>query len=332
MIMGYSEEERPMVVDFHIHYAPEKLVRARLGNESFKLVYSNGIPSYSFHPRLYQLEKHVEAMERSGIDRAYLSSAPGIEGGNLEVGRMINDDLAAWEKRFPSRIKGLAHVPPLGGPEAFDELKRAITGLGFAGVAIASIVEGRELDSEELFPFYELVEKMGAFLFIHPCLAVPALGSFEDFDLARAVGREFNLVMGTIRLINGGILERFPGLKIIMSHLGGGIAALLGRVRNYQNREFWGTAGDPRHGKNPPKPFDHYLDMMYFDTGGFFGHLNAVKTALLELSPNRLVFGTDYPQEIRSTETMKGFVEDLRTLGPGVGDAILSGTAAALKA
>jgi len=321
-----------MIVDFHIHYAPEKLVRDKLGNEPYKLVYSKGIPSYSYHPRLYEVEKHVVAMERAGVDCAYISSAPGIEGGNLDLCKMINDDLASWEKRFPSAIRGLAHIPPLGGPAAFDELKRAAADLGFAGVAMASIVEGRELDSEELFPFYALVEELGLFLFIHPCLAVPAVGSFEDFDLARAVGREFNLVMGTIRLINGGILERFPGLKIIMSHLGGGLAALLGRVRNYQNREFWGTAGDPRHGKNPPKPFDHYLGMMYFDTGGFFGHLNAVKTALLELSPNRLVFGTDYPQEIRSAEVMKGFVEDLKTLGPGVGDAILSGTAAALKA
>ena len=183
---------------------------------------------------------------------------------------------------------------------------------------------------EDLFPFYELVEDLDKFLFIHPCLAVPAVGSFEAFDLARAVGREFNLVMGTIRLINGGVLERFPRLKIVMSHLGGGIAALLGRVRNYQDREFWGTAGDPRHGKNPPRPFDYYLDKIYFDTGGFFGHLNAVKAALLELRPGRLVFGTDYPQEFRSAEAMKGFVDGLRTLAPDVAHLILEGTAADL--
>ncbi len=327
-----SGQEGLMIVDFHIHYAPEKLVKAKLGNDTFKLVYSNGIPSYSFHPRLYQMEKHIEAMELAGVDRAYISSAPGIEGGSLDIAKFINDDLAAWEKRFPSKIKGLAHIPPLGGNAAFDELKRAVGDLGFAGAAMASIVEGRELDSGELYPFYELVEKLGVFLFIHPCLAVPAVGSFEDFDLARAVGREFNLVMGTIRLINGGVLERFPGLKVVMSHLGGGIAALLGRVRNYQDRAFWGTEGDPRHGKNPPKPFDYYLDRIYFDTGGFFGHLNAVRAALLELKPSQLVFGTDYPQEIRSAESMKGFVDGLKTLGPGVGDAILSGTAATLSA
>jgi hypothetical protein len=115
-----------------------------------------------------------------------------------------------------------------------------------------------------------------------------------------------------------------------MSHLGGGIAALLGRVRNYQNREFWGTAGDPRHGKNPPKPFDYYLDKIYFDTGGFFGHINAVKSALLELKPTQLVFGTDYPQEIRSAEAMKGFVEGLKALGAEKAHPILSETGATL--
>jgi predicted TIM-barrel fold metal-dependent hydrolase len=319
-----------MIADFHIHYAPEKLVKDKLGNEPFKLVYSNGIPSYSFHPRLYQIEEHVKAMDLAGVDRAYISSAPGIEGSDLDVCRMINDDLVLWEKRFPSRIKGLAHIPPLGGSEAIRELRRAVNDLGLKGVAMASIVEERELDSDELYPFYQAVEELGAFLFIHPCLAVPAVGSFEDFDLARAVGREFNLVMGTIRLINGGILERFPHLKIVMSHLGGGIAALLGRVRNYQNREFWGTAGDPRHGKNPPKPFDYYLDKIYFDTGGFFGHINAVKSALLELKPTQLVFGTDYPQEIRSAEAMKGFVKGLKALGAEKAHPILSGTGATL--
>ena len=101
-----------MIVDFHIHYAPEKLVKARLGNESFKLMYSNGIPSYSFHPGLYRTDRHVEAMDLAGVDRAYPSQRPGIEGGNLDLCRMINDDLALWEKRFPSRIKGLAHIPP----------------------------------------------------------------------------------------------------------------------------------------------------------------------------------------------------------------------------
>ena len=313
-----------MIIDFHIHYAPEKMVKAKLGGQSYKLQYSGGIPSYSFHPRLYQVENDVTAMETSGVDRAYLSSAPGMEGGDLEVCQFINNDLAEQEKRFPGAIKGLAHIPQLGGKDAFSELTRAVKDLGFEGAAMASNVQGLELDDPQLYPFYELVQELGIFLFIHPCLAVPQVGSFEDYDLARAVGREVNLVMGTIRLINGPNLERFPNLRIVMSHLGGGIAPLLGRVRNYQNKDFWGTANDPRHGKVPPKPFDYYLNQIFFDTGGFFGVINSVKAALLEFKPNQVVFGTDYPQEIRSSDSMAAFVKDLKELD-GPGEMILSG-------
>lgn len=316
-----------MAIDFHIHYAPEKLVKDKLGGESYKLEYSDGVPSYSFHPRLYRVDLHVADMDQAGVDTAYLSSAPGMEGADLELCRMINNDLAVQEKTYPGRIKGLAHVPPLGGTEAFKELKRTVSDLGFRGAAMASNVEGFDLDSPELYPFYQAVQELGLFLFIHPCLAVPKISSFDDFDLARSVGREFNLVLGTIRLINGGVLERFPDLRVVMSHLGGGIAALLGRVRNYQNKEFWGTAGDPRHGKLPPKPFDYYLDKMFFDTGGFFGHINSVKAALLEFKPSQLVFGSDYPQEIRSAESMTDFVRGLKELEGGVGETILKGNA-----
>ena len=35
---------------------------------------------------------------------------------------------------------------------------------------------------------------------------------------------------------------------IHMSHLGGGLSALLGRIRSYQDKDFWGTADNARHG------------------------------------------------------------------------------------
>ena len=313
-----------MISDFHIHYAPEKIVKEKLGDAPFKLIKSNGIPSYSYHPRLYNVEQLAETLEFSAVDAAYISCAAGMEGGDMDLCRFINDDLYQWNKQFP-RVKGLVHTRALDNKDGFKEIDRGLQELGFKGVAIASQVEGLDLDDEQLFPFYEKVEKSGAFLFIHPCLAVP--GKIDAFDMARSVGREFNLIMGTIRLINGGVVERFPNLRIIMSHLGGGIAAMLGRVRKYQDKAFWGTAGDPIHGKVPQNgTFMDNFRKIYFDTGGFIGEMNAVKAALLEMVPEQMVFGSDYPQEIRAKEDFKVFVDNVRDLGP-VGDQILRGTA-----
>ena len=61
-----------------------------------------------------------------------------------------------------------------------------------------------------------------------------------------------------------------------------------------------------------------------FDTAGFCGAIGSIKTALVEIPAERLVFATDYPQEIRGREVVRDFVNDMRKLG-SVGDRILSG-------
>lgn len=75
----------------------------------------------------------------------------------------------------------------------------------------------------------------------------------------------------------------------------------------------------------PLKDFDYYLrERLVFDTAGFCGAIQAVKISLMELPASRIVFATDYPQEIRAQEAVRDFVRDLRTLG-AQGDQILGG-------
>jgi len=301
-----------MRIDFHIHYSPEEFVRDQLGpGGSPRTVFVDGSPAYTYHDRLFRLEKHLACMDRTGIDISVLSSGAGLTD-DLSRCHRVNDSLKEVEKRFPGRFLGLAHVPPLGGESSFRELERAVTQLGFKGVSIPSLVGKTELDAPELRPFFQRVNEMGLFIFIHPALS--ASGSYLDYDLGRSVGREFQLVLTVIRLINGGLFDEFPELKFIISHLGGGIAALMGRIEPYQDKPFWGTADHPRHGKLPQRPFREYFDRIYFDTGGFFGNINAVKCALVEMKPMNIVFGTDYPQEIRDEAQIENFVEDIKTL------------------
>ena len=107
--------------------------------------------------------------------------------------------------------------------------------------------------------------------------------------------------------------------------LGGGLSALLGRIRSSQDKDFWGTLDNARHGKKAAKDFDYYLqNNMVFDTAGFCGAIGAVKGALIEIPASRIVFATDYPQEIRKREAVRDFVHDLRALGTD-GERILSG-------
>jgi len=148
--------------------------------------------------------------------------------------------------------------------------------------------------------------------------------------MARSVGREYSLSMAVIRLINSGIFDRHPRLTVHMSHLGGGLSAIVGRIRSYQDKAFWGTAGNPRHGLLPNRAFDDYIKSnIIFDTAGFCGAIGAVKAALLEIPADRIVFATDYPQEIRARAAVRTFVDEIRALGE-VGEAILEGNGAQL--
>lgn len=307
-----SCREVAVIIDFHIHYTPEELVRDRLGPDgSPRTLFVNDSPAYTFHDRLFRVEKHIACMDRAGVDMAVLSSGAGLMD-NLEQCQMVNDRLKEVVERFPGRFLGVIHVPPLGGKASFRELERGAYELGFKGVAIPSVIDHKELDAPELRPFYRKAQEMGLFIFVHPALS--SMGNYSDYDLGRSVGREFQLVLAVIRLINGGVLDQFPELNFVISHLGGGIAALMGRIEPYQDRAFWGTADHPRHGKLPRHPFRHYLDRLYFDTGGFFGNINAVKCALLEIRAENILFGTDYPQEIRDGTVIKKFVKEIRAL------------------
>jgi predicted TIM-barrel fold metal-dependent hydrolase len=154
------------------------------------------------------------------------------------------------------------------------------------------------------------------FVFVHPALTPTMSTSLNAYDMGRSIGREFSLIAATIRLINSGLLDRYPTLRIQMSHLGGGIATMLGRIRKFQDRAFFGTTKDPVHGKLPARDLDYYLtERLVFDTAGVCGAMTSIASSLAELPPKRIVFGTDYPQEIRSRELIRDFVSGLQGLG-----------------
>jgi predicted TIM-barrel fold metal-dependent hydrolase len=263
-------------------------------------------------------------MDVAGIDAAFLTSAAGM-CADLERSRLCHDKAKQAERDYPGRFIGAAHVHPLGGRDAFRELARCRHELGCQGVVITSEVDGLFLDAPDFDPFWAEAARLGMFVFVHPALKLNHPQQFDAYDTARSVGREFSLIMATIRLINCGMFDRHPGLMVHMAHLGGGIASMLGRIRSYQDKDFWGTAGNTRHGMKAQHDFDHYLaNNLVLDTAGFCGAIGAVKAALVEIPASRIVFATDYPQEIRAREAVRDFVTELRALGDA-GTRILAG-------
>jgi predicted TIM-barrel fold metal-dependent hydrolase len=318
-----------MIVDFQHHFIPRELAQEPAGAKTGIRFDKDGVPSMTPNAVLYDLDEHIRMMDAAGIDAAFLTVPPAM-CADMEVSRIANDKTQAAVKAYPSRFIGGAHVNPLKGADALRELNRCASEFGFPGVVITSEIDGAFIDDPALEPFWAEASRLGMFVFIHPCLKLNYSQPLNAYDLARSVGREFSLIAATVRLINSGLLDRHPNLRIHMSHLGGGIATMLGRIRKYQDKEFWGVAGHAVHGRLPAKGFDHYLqERLVFDTAGMCGEIKSVQASLLELPAARCVFGTDYPQEIRDTESVGKFIRELRALGAD-GEEILSGNAGLL--
>jgi predicted TIM-barrel fold metal-dependent hydrolase len=313
-----------MIVDFQHHFTPRELIKDDPGDRLVLNYDALGAPSYTVHSLLYDLDEHVRMMDLAGIDAAWLTSAAGM-CADPETSRLVNDKAKQAERDYPGRFIGAAHAHPLGGAAALKELARCRHDLGFQGVTITSEFDGRFIDDPALEPFWNEVGKLGMFVFVHPALKLNHAQQFDAYDTARAVGREFSLIMAAIRLINSGVFDRHPELTVHMAHLAGGIASMLARIRSFQDKEFWGTAGNDCHGRKGKKEFDHYIRYnLVFDTAGFAGGIGAVKAGLCEIPASRMVFATDYPQEIRKRDAVRDFVRDIRALGPD-GERILFG-------
>jgi predicted TIM-barrel fold metal-dependent hydrolase len=295
-----------MIVDFQHHFTPRELIKEDPGDRLILHYDAMGAPSYTIHSLLYDLDEHVKMMDLSGIDAAWLTSAQGM-CADLETSRFVNDKAKKAEKDYPGRFIGAAHANPLGGPEALKELNRCRHELGCEGVVITSEHDGKFLDNPAYEPFWTEAARLGMFVFVHPALKLNYSQQFDAFDTARSV------------------FDRHPNLTIHMAHLSGGMASMLGRIRSYQDKVFWGTKGNERHGAGSKKDFDYYINNnLIFDTAGFAGAITSVKASMVEIPASRIVFATDYPQEIRAREAVRDFVRDIRAMGKD-GEAILSG-------
>ena len=319
-----------MVIDFQHHYIPVELAKKRgLYSESGKtLLQEGGLPATTMHRRLYDLDLQLEDMDQGGVEISVLSCLLGWSAPLGEC-RFINDDLAAIEKKYPRRFVGLAQAPVLDGKAALAELRRAISDLGLHGVTITSQVQGLSLDTPRLYELYELVCELDVPLFVHPALVPTGYEHLQDYDLPRVLGREVDLTVATTRLIAGGIFDRYPNLKIVMAHFGGGIAAVRDRLVGKGYR--FGTL---------KRPFGEYFEMVYFDMAGFEGGVVALNCALQGIRPERLVFASDYPQDFTGVNTdtgkgmreLKNYIETIRglPLSESSKAAVLGGTAARL--
>jgi predicted TIM-barrel fold metal-dependent hydrolase len=311
-----------MVIDFQQHYTPPELFDGKLTSRTTR-VDKDGNPNYLLNPLLCDLRSHVEMMDHAGIDMGVLSCGLGFDQPDLAICREINDAMREAELLHPGRFIGLAHAPALQPVAAAAELRRCAIELGFPGVVIASEMQDQSLDSEAMLPFWKTCADLGLYVFIHPLPRVIGWKRMDADDLGRMLGWEFSLMVAVVRIINSGLLDKLPELRVLVAHFGGGIGRYRGRINGLQQRNSWGTEGIPRHGRSPRAPFEHYLDeRLLFDSAGWAGPdptggfaADWVGRGLSEIHPSRCLFASDWPQAVHRPGEVIAAMEATRALG-----------------
>ena len=240
------------------------------------------------------VERRIAHMDSLRIDVQVLSiPAPGadrFEGeGAVSLARVANDALAALCKKYPRRFAGLFTLPTSSIRASLDELDRAVNDLGLRGFGCFTNLNGRALDSEDLFPIYERLAKLGLPAYLHPTapLATAAVGL--DIMPTLIFGWAFDSTVAMTRLVYGRVLERFPEINFVVADVGGVLAFFAQRAVNiYSGRT---EEMRQRYGlkENPLDSFRRF----YVDTAD---HPSSTLRCVLDFfGPDRMVLGTNYP-------------------------------------
>jgi 6-methylsalicylate decarboxylase len=308
------------VIDAHHHFLPSEAVQYARKTDEIDLVF--GLKRFSIaYAWMQDVERTLHYMEESGIDKVLINQCSWTPNG-LETCRAINDGYAALRRSYPGKFIACAHVPIHEGPAALDELKRSLETLGLDGVAFLSSYEHITIDSEAMRPFIEAIAKNYRVpIVVHPTLRRPLWGGAK-YDLATTVSREYDVAKCAVEVLYG-LLPRYPELKFLMPHLGGGMQGLKWRMIISHQPENWDLPPDLRghalmHDELRQRglwdDFNHFFDSLYFDSAGYGGAPEVMRSAVESIRPDRLTFGTDYPFEFRDAKDVRKYIADIRAL------------------
>ena len=202
-----------------------------------------------FFPRLIEpVAQRRTWLDEQGIDLQIVGTWPDIFGYGLAVDacvawhRMLNDTLADWCADNTDRFAWIASVPLTRAEAAAQELERAAD-LGACGVIISANIENTNLGELPLDPFWRRAETLGLPVLIHPVLVVPAPRAAK-FGLAQVAQYTFDTTLGVGSVLMSGVLDRFPGLRLVLAHGGGAYPYLAGRFDIMHRRMDRAAQGD----------------------------------------------------------------------------------------
>ena len=240
-------------------------------------------------------EQRLGAMETSGIETAILSLAgPGVQVEQdvtlaTKRARAANDFLAGEISKQPSRYRGFAHLAVQDAKAAADELERCMRDLKFCGAMINGHTNGLYLDDPSVYPLWERAQALGAVIYLHPGDPVSPMPVLDGYRGLKRATWEWTVETGShaLRLVFGGLFDRFPKAKLALGHLGETLPYQLWRFDS--RAKLYGV-------KLKKRPSDYIRENIYVTTSGMFS-FEPIDCAIKALGHEHVMYSADYPFE-----------------------------------
>ena len=282
-------------IDVHAHSTPQCFQRAVLAGQDW-----HGMTTADgelFNPRnAWTPEQRIADMDSLGVDIQVVSTNAGFYQYDKDpavtaaIARDCNDEIYQMTLDYPERLAGLATIPMQDAGAAIAELERAVSQLGFKGAMIGDQVNGKTFDEPEFFPIWQAAEQMGALIFIHQ--GGQTIGSQRQprYHVRNTIGNPTDRVVTFAAFTFGGVMDKFPDLKVCLAHGGGYACFGIGRMDRG-----WQVRSEAR--VNIAQPPSAYLNKFYYDC---LTHSEPALRMLIDsVGIDRVVLGTDWPADMR---------------------------------
>ena len=265
--------------------------------------------------RIQDLEdERLRDMDATGIAKQLVFlSAPGVQvfeaAMATSLAREYNDQLMVSVNRHKDRYAALAAIAPHDPANAVKEMQRAVA-MGMKGVVVNSHTQGEYLDEAKYWPLFEAAQALDVPIYIHP--QTPPASMIAPFLSRGLDGAIYGFAVETglhlLRIIVGGVFDRFPNLKIAVGHLGEGLPFWLFRL-DYMHRSM--VISERYPGARPLKrTISEYLKSNVWITTSGMQWAPAIRFCQEVLGADRVLYAMDYPyqfvpEEVKVTDEMK---------------------------
>lgn len=294
------------VIDIHTHIVPLRLaanpkrdrrwpsVELSAGDNAAVMI--GGKVFRKIDARSWDANRRLSDMVEDGTDMQVLSPMPELLSHWLPpddaefLADVMNDEIAGMIEQAPRNFAGIGMVCAQDVPRAVRQLQK-VKSLGFAGIEIGTHINGTPLGSDALFPLYEAAEALDLGIFVHPLhpAGMERIGAGPEFAATAVFPLE--TALASVSLLAAGITERYPRLRILLSHGGGALSWILPRM------DYGWSLGLKGRMTQPPSKIarQFWYDTILYDPAALSFLANAVGI-------DHIVVGSDYPFAIRQKQ------------------------------